>query len=207
MVEEQIEKKVSQTLTDRLRQIFKQPLERIGAFLVSKKIQANSLTLFGVFGTLVGSLLVALGHLVAGGLVILSMGALDALDGAVARAGQSSSKFGAFLDSVSDRYIEIFIYSGLLWYFVQESNQLGIVFSYIAMAGSVLVSYTRARAQSLAMEAKVGFLTRVERMVVIGPAITFKIPLIGVILVGILANITALQRILHVWKQTKEMSD
>jgi CDP-diacylglycerol--glycerol-3-phosphate 3-phosphatidyltransferase len=205
LVEKQIGKKVEETLTDRLRELFKEPLEQIGQFLSNRKIKANWITLFGAFGSLIGSLLVARGALVSGGIIILSMGILDALDGAVARASKTTKKFGAFLDSVTDRYIEIFIYGGLLWYFIQEGNQVGIFFSYIAIAGSVLVSYTRARAESLGIETKVGILTRVERMVVIGPSILFKVPLIGVIVVGILANISALQRIFHVHQQMEEL--
>ena len=204
MVEQRSKKKI--TFTDQLRIIFKEPLEAIGKYLADRNISANSITLLGVLGTMVGAVpCISRVSGWGGGVVILSVGILDALDGAVARAAQSPKKFGAFLDSVSDRYIEIFIYAGLLWYFMQTGNQLGVLFSYISVAGSVLVSYARARAESLGIETKVGVLTRVERMVVIGPAILLKIPLIGVIIVGVLANFTAFQRIFHVWQQTKEL--
>lgn len=193
------------TLTDQLRIIFKTPLEKIGRFLARSGISANAITLTGVLGTAAGAVLVAMGNLVGGGAVILSVGILDALDGAVARATDAPKKFGAFLDSVSDRYIEIFIYGGLLWYFIQQDNQWGVLFSYVAITGSILVSYARARAQSLGIETKIGLLTRVERMVVIGPCILFQIPLIGVIIVGVFSNLTAFQRIFHVWQQTKEI--
>jgi len=135
-------------------------------------------------------------------LIIMGMGPVDALDGAVARVGQEVTSFGAFIDSVSDRYIEVFIYGGLLWNFSTEQNPLGILLTFLAAAGSILVSYTRARAQSLGMETKVGILTRFERMVVIGPSLVLSQPLIGVGLVALFANITAIQRIAHVRKQS-----
>jgi len=202
LVEHHIEEKAPITLTERLRTIFKQPLERIGLFIHSLGIKPNWITLFGLAGTMVGSYFVSQGNLVAGGAIILLMGPIDALDGAVARAGREVTKFGAFIDSVSDRYIEVLIYGGLLWHFSTEQNNIGILLTFFAAAGSVMVSYTRARAQSLGMETKVGILTRFERMVVIGPSLVLSQPLIGVGLVALLANITAIQRIIHVSKQT-----
>jgi len=202
LVEHHIEEKAPITLTERLRTIFKQPLERIGLFIHSLGIKPNWITLFGLAGTMVGSYFVSQGNLVAGGAIILLMGPIDALDGAVARAGREVTKFGAFIDSVSDRYIEVLIYGGLLWHFSTEQNNIGILLTFFAAAGSVMVSYTRARAQSLGMETKVGILTRFERMVVIGPSLVLSQPLIGVGWVALLANITAIQRIIHVSKQT-----
>lgn len=204
MTEKQIETGMPLTFTDRLREVFKQPLARIGTALYKKGIEPNWLTLTGVAGTLIGSFFVARGQLVLGGIIILLMGPIDALDGAVARARGETEDYGAFVDSVSDRYIELFIYSGLMWYFLSENDLLGGFLSFWAGAGSFLVSYTRARAQSLGYETKVGLLTRFERMVVIGPAIVFNVPLVGVIMVAILANITALQRIGHMRQQTKK---
>lgn len=202
MVENHIEKPAPPTLTDRLRAMFKNPLEKIGFALFEMGIRPNMITLTGLIGTLIGAVFVARGNLILGGVIILSMGALDALDGAVARASGSNSKFGAFLDSVTDRYIEAFIYGGLIFYFNAQQNSLGVLFSFFALEGSLLVSYARARAQSLGFETKVGILTRVERMVVIGPAIILNLPLIGVGIVGVLANITAMQRIFHVKRQS-----
>lgn len=202
MVEHHLEEKAPITLTERLRVIFKQPLERVGLFIHSLGIKPNWITYFGLAGTLVGSYFVSQGDLVIGGLIIMGMGPVDALDGAVARVGQEVTSFGAFIDSVSDRYIEVFIYGGLLWNFSTEQNPLGILLTFLAAAGSILVSYTRARAQSLGMETKVGILTRFERMVVIGPSLVLSQPLIGVGLVALFANITAIQRIAHVRKQS-----
>lgn len=203
MVEHHIEKKAPITLTERLRVIFKLPLERVGLYFHNLGVKPNWITFFGLLGTIVGSYFVAQGDLMLGGIIIMLMGPIDALDGAVARIGKEVTQFGAFIDSVSDRYIEVLIYGGIIWYFITEQNSLGIILAFLASSGSVLVSYTRARAQSLGMETKIGILTRFERMVVIGPSLIFSIPLFGVAVVAILANITAFQRISSVKQQSE----
>jgi len=152
-------------------------------------------------GTLIGSVIVALGKLPLGGVVIMVMSAVDVLDGAVARAGGEPEEFGAFVDSVCDRYGELMIFGGLLWYFIERGEFIWAGTTFIAAAGSVLVSYTRARAQSLGFEAKVGLMTRTERIMALGPSLLFNIPFVGVLIIAVLGNITAIQRITHVRKQ------
>lgn len=191
------------TLTDRLRKIFQVPIEATGDFLYRLGIKANMLTFTGVVGTVVGAYFVAKGQLTLGGIIIMLMGPIDFLDGAVARARGEPEAFGAFVDSVSDRYIELFIYGSLLWYYFDQDEMIWVMLTFLAACGSVLVSYVRARAQSLGYEAKVGVLTRVERFMVIGPTIIFRVPHIGVAIVALLANITAIQRIIHVRRQAK----
>ena len=192
------------TLTDRLRAIFKIPLDLIGGFLNKVGMTANLMTFLGFAGTSAGAYLVSQGQLTVGGIVILAMGGFDALDGAVARAGGEASRFGAFLDSVLDRYGEMVIYAALLWYFAGAEDGAGQILAFLAFSGSVLVSYTRARAESLGVSTKVGLLTRVERMIVIAPCIIFQVPLQGTAIVALLANFTALQRILDVRKKLQE---
>lgn len=201
-MEHHIDNKAPLTLTDRLRLLFKIPLEKIGFFLSSRGINPNTITVVGFFGTVLGAVFIARGQLVLGGSLIILMGPIDALDGAVARAGGKITHFGAFLDSVTDRYIEAFIYGALIMYFLSSGNSTGVILSFISFVGSVMVSYTRARAEGLGYELKVGILTRFERMLVIGPAVFFKIPLVGVGIVAVLANLTAIQRILNVKKQS-----
>jgi CDP-diacylglycerol--glycerol-3-phosphate 3-phosphatidyltransferase len=194
---------VPPTLTERLRKIFQVPIEKVGMFLYRLGVKPNILTFSGVIGTAIGAYFVATGKLTLGGIIIMLMGPIDFLDGAVARARGEPETFGAFVDSVSDRYIELMIYASLLWYYVIEGEMIGAVLTFLAASGSVMVSYVRARAQSLGYEAKVGILTRVERFVVIGPSIVFRIPLVGVSIVALLANFTAFQRIIFVKKQAK----
>lgn len=189
------------TFTEFLRELFGNFLASAGKLINSWGIHPNILTTIGLVGTAVGSIFVALGQFSVGGIIILLMGLTDALDGAVARARGEPEDFGAFVDSVSDRYIELSIFAGLLWYYTQQGDlrTSGLVF--LAASGSVLVSYVRARAQSLGFEAKVGLFTRVERYLVIAPSILFGIPLVGITLVAVFANITAIQRVIHVRRQ------
>lgn len=189
------------TLTDALRIRFKYLLDPIGAFLNRLGIAPNTLTISGLAGNSIGAYFLARGSFLVGGLILLSMGAIDALDGTMARLRGEASEFGAFVDSVTDRYSELVIYAGLLFYAVKEFNLTLAMLVFAAIAGSILVSYVRARAQSLGYEAKVGVLTRFERFVVLVPSLVFGYPWIGVALIAILANITALQRIISVRQQ------
>ena len=207
MINEESKEKKSQTFTMLLRKLFSEPLNRFGGALYSWGVTANMITAVGLIGAFVGSFLAAMGDLLAGGIVIGVMGALDALDGAVARASGETKPFGAFLDSVSDRYSELAIYAALSWYFSSTGNSLGVLLSVLALGGSVLVSYTRARAEGLGVETKVGILTRLERLIVIVPSMILGFPMVGVGIVAVLANITALQRIVDVWQQTKDLGE
>jgi phosphatidylglycerophosphate synthase len=105
-----------------------------------------------------------------GGALILFAGVFDMLDGQVARIGKMSSKFGAFYDSVLDRYSEMFMFLGICYYLVSHHYFLSSLFAFIALIGSVMVSYTRARAEGLGIECKGGLMQRPERVVIIGVA-------------------------------------
>ncbi|MBE0696534.1 MAG: CDP-alcohol phosphatidyltransferase family protein, partial [Anaerolineaceae bacterium] len=146
-------------------------MEPIASFLNSIGLRPNTVTLLGLFGTIVGSVFLATGRITAGGLIILIMAPFDALDGTMARLRGEPTQFGAFVDSVTDRYAEIFIFGGLLIHFSQQQNWLAVTLTYLAAAGSVLVSYVRARAQSVGFETKVGLFTRVERFIVLLPCL------------------------------------
>ena len=108
------------------------------------------------------------------------------------------------MDSVSDRYAEFITFGGLVYYFLSQENYLGVMVTFAATAGSVLVSYVKARAEGLGFTAKVGLLTRVERYIVLIPALIFNQPYLAVILIAVLGNITALQRIFYVRVQGHE---
>jgi len=191
------------TLTDLLRVRFKGVVDPIGAFLNRLGIHPNTLTLFGLAGNLIGAVFLAQSNLLVGGLIILVMAPIDALDGTMARLRGEPSDFGAFVDSVIDRYSELLIFGGLLTHYVRTSQDVLAGLTFAAAAGSVLVSYTRARAEGLNFHAKVGILTRVERFVILVPSLVFGIPWLGVGIIAVFANITALQRILTVRKQAK----
>lgn len=186
------------TFTDFLRIRFKGVLDPLASFLNSKGILPNMVTIFGLFGNTVGAFLLATGNITLGGVVVLLMGPIDALDGTMARLKGESTRFGAFVDSVTDRYSELVILGGLLVYFLQQQNWLASGLIYLSAAGSVLVSYVKARAESLGFEVKIGVLTRVERYLVLAPSLVIGQPMIALWILAILANFTAVQRIWYV---------
>jgi CDP-diacylglycerol--glycerol-3-phosphate 3-phosphatidyltransferase len=131
------------------------------------------------------------------------IGPLDALDGVLARIQKRDGKSGAFFDSVSDRYSEIFLYGGLLIYFIRFRPDQNLLLVFLAVTGSVMVSYTRARAESLNFSAKIGLLSRAERYLILIPGLIFGYPQISLWILALLTHFTALQRIWFVQRQAK----
>lgn len=193
-----------ETFTDYLRARFKGILEAIASFLIRLGIAPNTITFTGVLGNVISALFLAQGRFLIGGIIALVMGPLDAVDGSMARQRGEPTDFGAFVDSVSDRYSELFLFGGLLLYYIRTGDETMSMVVFAAAAGSVLVSYTRARAEALGFSVKVGLLTRVERFIVLIPSLIFNYARIGLWAVAVLANITALQRILKVRKLSRE---
>ena len=203
------EKKPRMTFTDQLRIIFKGITEPIAGFFNRLGLMPNTMTLLGLAGNVAGAILLAQGNMTWGGILILVMGPVDALDGTMARLRGMAGNFGAFVDSVTDRYSELIIFGGLIYYYAQQNDLLSSIAVYAAAAGSVLVSYIRSRGQSLGWDTKVGILTRAERYLVLAPALILgglnsNIPLVGIWIIAILANLTALQRIIDVRRQSRQ---
>ena len=192
------------TFSDYLRLWFKWVLDPLGRFFNSLGLTPNTMTMLGLIGNSFGAYFLARGDMLTGGILVLLMTPIDALDGTMARLRGESSDFGAFVDSVSDRYAELIIYGGLLYHFLSLGEPLGGMLAFGAAAGSVLVSYVKARAEGLGYEAKVGLLTRVERYLVLAPALVFNQLIIGLAIIALFANITALQRIWYVRRQAHE---
>ena len=192
------------TFTDFLRKRFKHILDPIAGLLNRTGLTPNVVTVLGLLGNFVGAYFIAVGNLTLGGIIILLMGPIDALDGTMARLSGRTSEFGAFVDSVTDRYSELVILGGLLIHFQLTGDIYGGVLAYVAAAGSVLVSYIRARAQSVGLDTKIGILSRVERFLVLVPCLIFNFPMIALWILAVLTNFTALQRIWHVRKQFYE---
>jgi CDP-diacylglycerol--glycerol-3-phosphate 3-phosphatidyltransferase len=194
------------TFTDYLRLWFKWVLDPLGKFFNRLGFTPNMMTMIGLAGNTVGAIFLSQGNFLWGGLFVLLMTPIDALDGTMARLRGESSDFGAFVDSVSDRYSELIIYGGLLYYFLSIGEPVGGLITYAAAAGSVLVSYVKSRAETLGFTAKIGILTRAERYLILAPSLvlSYWFPIlvyIGLAIIAIFANITALQRIWHVRAQ------
>jgi CDP-diacylglycerol--glycerol-3-phosphate 3-phosphatidyltransferase len=194
------------TFTDFLRHIFKDVLDSIASLLNKLGIRPNVVTTAGFIGNFAGAVMIAFGNLTWGGIIALLAGPLDALDGVMARLRHESGRYGAFVDSVTDRYSEIVLYGGLLVYFSRSGTWQDALLVFFAVVGSIMVSYTRARAESLGFSAKIGLFTRAERYIVLIPGIILGYPRISLWLLAILTNVTAVQRFLFVRKQAKESS-
>lgn len=194
------------TFTERLRINFRWALDPTVDFLHKLGVHPNQLTLLGMLGAVAAAILVSQEQFILGGLVLLLTGPVDALDGALARRRGEPQDFGAFVDSVTDRYSELAVYAGLLWA-AQAQGDLGFLLTvYFATFGSMLVSYVRARAQSLGFESKGGLFSRVERFLILSVCLLINQPLLGVVVIAIGANFTALQRVWYVRKVSRQSS-
>jgi CDP-diacylglycerol--glycerol-3-phosphate 3-phosphatidyltransferase len=193
-------KTTKKTFSDYLRLWFKWFLDPLGKFFLGLGLTPNMVTMLGLLGNTVGAYFLARGELLTGGILIAVMTPIDALDGTMARLRGEASDWGAYVDSVSDRYSELIIYGGLLYHFLTVGDVTGGMLAFGAAAGSVLVSYVRARAEGLGYEAKVGLLTRAERYIVLAPSLVFNFVYVGLGILAVFANFTALQRIWYVRK-------
>ncbi len=185
------------TLTDYLRYATRGITGPLGSALGKLGIDPNALTLAGLLPAALSALLAANGQFLAAGLALLIGAPLDALDGAVARAMNKVSRFGAFLDSTTDRYGEGFLFAGIAYFYAGRADSLAVGLAFLALIGSFAVSYTRARAEGLDVGSiKDGVFDRVVRMLIlIGMLLTgWIVPGLFVLAVG--TNLTALQRIL-----------
>jgi CDP-diacylglycerol--glycerol-3-phosphate 3-phosphatidyltransferase len=197
--EETVKKRL--TPTDWMRRRFKGISEPIAAALIRLGLKPNTMTLAGLSLNILGAALLSQGQMFWGGGLILLAGPFDALDGTMARQLGQPTKFGAFVDSVTDRWSEMLIFLGLLYYYLQRGDSLACILVFAATMGSVMVSYTKARAEGLGLECKVGLLTRMERYFVLGPLLVLNLPIVALWIIAVLANVTALQRAWYVRQQ------
>jgi phosphatidylglycerophosphate synthase len=159
------------------------------------RISADHLTLAGiVFGAL-ATIAFAEGRLPLGGVFLTLAGVADMLDGSLARASGSVTRFGSFIDSVADRATDVLILGGLAWHF-RETTELAVVL--VAIGGSFLVSYTKARAQGLGIACDVGLMERPERMILLIAGAFSGLMRTAVWALAILSLVTAVQRVWHV---------
>lgn len=189
------------TFTDFLRARFKGVLDLSGSFLIRIGLTPNMVTGIGLIGILAASVLLAEGQFFWGGLLVLIMAPLDALDGTMARLRGTPTRFGGVLDSVVDRFAEIILLGGLVFYYVQRGEALPVLLGYAAAGGSLMVSYVKARAEAAQFQLKGGLLTRVERFLVLIPLLLIGQPVIALWILAILGNFTALQRLWLVYQQ------
>jgi CDP-diacylglycerol--glycerol-3-phosphate 3-phosphatidyltransferase len=175
--------------------------------LALSRIHPNVLTFLGLVINALAAALLASGRFMAAGVVMIAAGLFDMVDGRVARATNQVTLFGAFFDSVVDRYSDLVLLMGMLVYYASINRFFYIVLTAVVMTGSVMVSYTRARAECMIPKCKAGFMERPERMVllILGALTNHMAPVLWVI--AIIANITVIHRVLYTWQETKRLEE
>ena len=168
--------------------------------LVALHISANAITIAGFFVAVGAAYLLSQGELVIGGIVMLAGAIMDMFDGAVARITGKASTFGAFLDSVLDRLGEAAVLFGLLVFYIREGNELGAFLAFGTAVLSIMVSYSRARAEGLSVQGDVGLMGRPERIIVMGIGLLSKYPQYAMGVIMAVSAVTIAQRTAHVWR-------
>lgn len=191
-------------VSTRFANTFRDRISGLGKVVARTHITPNALTFIGLVLNGVVAVVIASGNLVLGGVLLLVSGFWDALDGAVARATGKTSPFGAFLDSTFDRYSDAVVLGGVLVYFtLNDGGTTPILLTYIAIVGSLIVSYIRAKAELVGIQGNVGFAQRLERVIILAVALIFSRPEWGMWVLAILTQFTAAHRLFHVWKAMK----
>lgn len=177
--------------------------EPVARLLVRVRIRPNYLTVLGLALSALAALAFAASRVRTGGLLLMAAGAADLLDGAVARVSGQATPFGAFLDSVLDRYSDLIVLAGLALLFVRLGRLPDLLLTLASLVGSIMVSYTRARAESIGADCGVGLMERGERMIclIVGALADLLTPALWLLAVG--SNLTAIQRIHHTWRATR----
>ena len=189
------------------RRFFAEPLARLVSHLRNTGITPNALTYTGFILTALSAIVIGMGNFVWGGLLLIVAAAFDMLDGTLARVTNQSSTFGAFLDSTLDRYSESVTFLALAYYYaVHARGRMELVLIFVIMVGSLMVSYTRARAEALNVECKVGILQRPERVVLVvaGLLTGWMLPVLWIL--AIFTNVTVIQRVYEVYWRTTQMA-
>ena len=188
---------------DSARQVVADYVERpVARLLAGLGLTPNLVTLVGLAIAGTGAYMIAVGHWWGGGLIVLFAGVFDLFDGALARATGKVSDFGALLDSTIDRVSEAVVLLGLLAYYLSTDDDLGSILVYVALVGSIMVSYMRARSEGLGIDCKVGVMTRPERVAAtgIGLIVGHWLPVVVIVVlgaIGALTTVTAIHRLIH----------
>jgi CDP-diacylglycerol--glycerol-3-phosphate 3-phosphatidyltransferase len=179
----------------------------IVGILSKSGITPNALTLINLALNIVAAYVIATGHFLLGGVLVLVSGLFDLLDGALARFTKQTTKFGAILDSTVDRISEAATLCGLLIWYLGRGGRLEIVLIFVVLIGSFLVSYIRARAEGLGWQCQVGLFTRAERVIVLAIGLLINQIFIALCVVVVFVFITVVQRLVYLWKQGKIKGD
>jgi CDP-diacylglycerol--glycerol-3-phosphate 3-phosphatidyltransferase len=184
----------------RLKERWRAGVLPVGRALGRIGLTPNALTALGLVLNIAAGVILATGAYQWGGLAYLAASAFDSLDGAVARAMGQTSRFGAFFDSLADRYSESAVLLGLAWGLTLSGQWTLVAAVGATLVGSLMVSYARARAEGLGVDCEIGLLQRTERILVLGVGLLFAELLLAPVLLAlaVATNVTVVQRVLHV---------
>ena len=169
----------------------------------NRAIHPDILTILGCLTNLAAGVVFGFGSIFWGGVLVLIGGFFDMLDGAVARQESRVTPFGGFLDSVLDRYADQFVLFGILIYFVRVNAFPWVVMTAVAVIGTTITPYARARAENIIESCRVGILERPERVIILAAVARFGFLYIAILVIMIFSNITVLQRIYHTYRETR----
>lgn len=184
------------------REISRPTLEAVGHALARWNVSPNWVTYSGLVLTAGVAALAALGYLRWAGVAYVFAALCDALDGALARVSGKGSRFGAFLDSTIDRFEESMVFLGLIVHYTLTGGQWEIPVVFLATVGSLMVSYTRARAEAVGVACREGIMTRPVRVVIVIAGLILHQVLVAVAVVAVASLLTSFHRIYHVWRMT-----
>jgi CDP-diacylglycerol--glycerol-3-phosphate 3-phosphatidyltransferase len=190
-----------ETVRAYLRAVSDQLCRPLARVLLWCHVTPNQVSLIGILLNLVAASLIVDGQLGFAGLMYLLAGSLDLLDGVLARMAKMASRFGAFLDSTADRISEGVVFAAIAYHFAQHGQSVEAALAVLALLGSLLVSYTRARAEGLGLECKVGVATRAERVVLVAFGLILGLLPEAIYLLLALTAFSTTQRILHTLRQ------
>lgn len=185
---------------DKFGHFFDRPLEKVARII---PLQPNTITVIG-FIIMIIACCFLVSNLYVGGILVLAGGVFDVLDGVVARVNEKGSRFGAFLDSVLDRYSDALILLSIAWNLGNRHNYPGVALCLLTLVGAFLISYSRARAEGLGERCTHGLMERPERVVLLslGAITGYILPVLWIMV--ILTHFTVIQRIYYVWRTTYE---
>ena len=190
---------------ENIREFFGAQLRRSFVPLISAlrwlRVTPNQITVAGTVLNVAAAALVIADHLIYAGIVFLVAGCFDMLDGALARLAQKVTPFGAFLDSTLDRVSEGVMFAAIAYLLAVEGRSIDVGLVVLALLGSILVSYTRARAESLDVECKVGLMSRPERIILIAIGLFFDVLPYVIYIMLALTAFTVVQRVVHTYRQ------
>ncbi|MBA4416526.1 MAG: hypothetical protein C0392_01250 [Syntrophus sp. (in: bacteria)] len=171
---------------------------------MGKSLHPNVLTLLGVFFGFIAFILILRDFLILSGLALMISGLFDLMDGAIARNTDHVTTFGGFLDSVLDRYTDLFLMCGVVMYFMKRGDQFNVLMAFIASIGIALVPYAKARAEASRISCNTGLLERPERLFILLCGLLFNILPYAIIVLALFTHITVVQRIIYVKRAVRD---